>query len=182
MTIPATGEPLTDAGPVLTIAQDLFSTMIDGEPGHLYPWMGESPLLEDARYAWVDVSGPVVTRVMPMAGRATGEQLTRALPQMDESEEVSDADFADAVGEIANVVGGNIKSLVTNSGSLTLPVVTHEEPDMSKAFVFWRRTLVGRAPPGRRPVGPSFVSAGFGPDEKEGWREVIDHEGSRRRR
>lgn len=106
MTIPATGEPLTDAGPVLTIAQDLFSTMIDGEPGHLYPWMGESPLLEDARYAWVDVSGPVVTRVMPMAGRATGEQLTRALPQMDESEEVSDADFADAVGEIANVVGG----------------------------------------------------------------------------
>lgn len=41
MTIPATGEPLTDAGPVLTIAQDLFSTMIDGEPGHLFPWMGE---------------------------------------------------------------------------------------------------------------------------------------------
>ena len=74
MTIPATWEPLTDADPVLTIAQDLFSTMIDGEPGHLYPWMGEHPSLEDPRYTWVDVSGPVVTRVMLMAGRATGEQ------------------------------------------------------------------------------------------------------------
>ena len=49
MTIPATWEPLTDADPVLTIAQDLFSTMIDGEPGHLYPWMGENPALEDPR-------------------------------------------------------------------------------------------------------------------------------------
>jgi hypothetical protein len=134
MTIPATWEPLTDADPVLTIAQDLFSTMIDGEPGHLYPWMGENPTLEDPRYTWVDVAGPVVTRVMLMAGRATGEQLTRALLQMDESEAVSDVDFADAVGELANVVGGNIKSLVTNPGALTLPVVTHEAPDMSKAF------------------------------------------------
>lgn len=131
MTIPATWGPLTDVDPVLTIAQDLFTTMIDGEPGHLYPWMGEAPVLDDARYTWVDVSGPVVTRVMLMAGRTTGEHLTRALLAMGDDETVSDADFADAVGELANVVGGNIKSLVTNPGSLTLPVVTHEAPDMS---------------------------------------------------
>lgn len=134
MTIPATWEPLTDVDPVLTIAQDLFSTMIDGEPGHLYPWVGDAPSLIDARYTWVDVSGPVVTRVMLMTGRETGEHLTRALLAMDESEPVSDVDFADAVGELANVVGGNVKSLVTNPGSLTLPVVTHEEPDMSAGF------------------------------------------------
>lgn len=133
MTIPATWEPLSDVDPVLTIAQDLFTTMIDGEPGHLYPWMGEDPDLVDPRYTWVDVSGPVVTRVMLMAGRVTGEHLTRALLAMDEEEHVSDADFADAVGEIANVVGGNVKSLVTNPGALTLPVVTHERPDMGSA-------------------------------------------------
>ena len=134
MTIPATWEPLTDVDPVLTIAQDLFSTMIDGEPGHLYPWMGEDPKLEDPRYTWVDVSGPVVTRVMLMTGRATGEHLTRRCCRWARPRHVSDADFADAVGEIANVVGGNIKSLVTNPGALTLPVVTHEEPDMAAAF------------------------------------------------
>ena len=134
MTIPATWEPLTDADPVLTIAQELFTTMIDGEAGHLFPWLGEAPAFDDPRYAWVEVSGPVVTRVVLMAGRTTGEHLTRALLAMGESDDVSDADFADAVGEIANVVGGNIKSLVTNPGALTLPVVSHEPPDRSGGF------------------------------------------------
>lgn len=129
MTIPATWEPLTETDPVMTIAQDLFETMIDGEPGHLYPWLGDAPELDDARYTWVDVAGPIVTRVMLMTGRTTGEALTRAMLQMSPDEPVSDVDFADAVGEIANVVGGNVKSLVTNPGRLTLPVVTHESPD-----------------------------------------------------
>lgn len=149
MTIPATWEPLTDVDPVLTIAQELFATMIDGEAGHLFPWMGETPEFDDPRYTWVDVSGPVVTRVMLMAGRVTGEHLTRALLAMDETDEVSDTDFADAVGEIANVVGGNVKSLVTNPGALTLPVVTHEAPDHSggfrllEAFFNWKGAPLG---------------------------------------
>lgn len=151
MTIPDTWEPLTDLDPILTIAQDLFSTMIDGEPGHLYPWMGEEPTLDDPRYTWVDVSGPVVTRVMLMAGRETGEHLTRALLAMGEDESVADADFADAVGELANVVGGNVKSLVTNPGTLTLPVVTHEEPDMTggtkliETYFGWKGAPLGVA-------------------------------------
>jgi chemotaxis protein CheX len=133
MIIPATWEPLSDVDPVLTIAQDLFTTMIDGEPGYLSPWLADDPDFDDPRYAWVEVAGPVVTRVMLTTGRATGEHLTRALLAMDEAEAVSDADFADAVGELANVVGGNVKSLVTNPGALTLPVVTHEHPAMGSA-------------------------------------------------
>jgi len=149
MTIPATWEPLSDVDPVLTIAQDLFATMIDGEPGHLYMWMGVDPELDDPRYTWVDVSGPVATRVMLMTGRETGEHLTRALLAMDDSDPVSDVDFADAVGEIANVVGGNVKSLVTNPGALTLPVVTHERPEMAgatcllKTYFEWRGAPLG---------------------------------------
>lgn len=149
MTIPATWEPLSAVDPVLTIAQDLFTTMIDGEPGHLNPWAGADPDLEDPRYTWVDVNGPVVTRVMLMASRVTGERLTRALLGMDTAEYVCDADFADAVGEIANVVGGNVKSLVTNPGALTLPVVTHERPDMDTAtclletYFGWRGAPLG---------------------------------------
>ncbi len=134
MTSRDTWEPLSGTDPVLTIAQDLFTTMIDGEPGHLSAWMGDTPVLEDPRYAWVDVDGPVATRVMLMAGRATGENLTRALLEMEPHEPVSDADFADAVGEIANVVGGNVKSLVTNPGALSLPVVGRDEPDNSSAM------------------------------------------------
>ena len=90
---------------------------------------------------------------------------------MDESESVSDADFADAVGEIANVVGGNIKSLVTNPGALTLARrdarrARHVQGVLPLGDVLW---VEGR-PVGRRPVGPSNVSAGLGPDEKDGER------------
>jgi len=131
MTTPASWETLVGDDPVLTIAQDLFTTMIDGEPGHLSPWLADTPDMDDARYTWVDVAGPIVTRVMLTAGRATGENLTRALLVMGAEEPVSDADFADAIGEIVNVVGGNIKSLVTSPGALSLPVVAHEAPDMS---------------------------------------------------
>lgn len=149
MTIPATWEPLTDVDPVLAIAQELFATMIDGEPGLLYPLGDDKPTLEDPRYTWVDVSGPIVTRVMLMAGRHTGENLTRALLQMGDEEQVSDEDFADAVGEIANVVGGNVKSLVTNPGALTLPVVSHHMPDMDgwtaliETYFGWKGSPLG---------------------------------------
>lgn len=37
--------------------------------------------------------------------------------------EISDTDVADAVGELTNMVGGNIKSLLPEPSSLSLPVV-----------------------------------------------------------
>lgn len=40
-----------------------------------------------------------------------------------EPEEVADEDLDDAVGELANVAGGNLKALVVGAGSLSLPRV-----------------------------------------------------------
>ncbi|MBK7722262.1 MAG: chemotaxis protein CheX [Austwickia sp.] len=40
-----------------------------------------------------------------------------------EPDAVSDDDVADSVGELTNMVGGNIKSLIADSGMLSLPVV-----------------------------------------------------------
>lgn len=42
-----------------------------------------------------------------------------------EASEVSDDDIADAVGELTNMVGGNIKSLLPEPSTLSLPVVAH---------------------------------------------------------
>lgn len=39
--------------------------------------------------------------------------------------DVSDDDVADAVGELTNMVGGNIKSLLPEPSTLSLPVVAH---------------------------------------------------------
>lgn len=42
---------------------------------------------------------------------------------------VDDADLADAIGELANVVGGNVKSLLPGDGHLSLPSVGRGVPD-----------------------------------------------------
>jgi chemotaxis protein CheX len=39
-------------------------------------------------------------------------------------DELAEADVADAVGELANMIGGNIKSLLPSPSALTLPLVT----------------------------------------------------------
>jgi chemotaxis protein CheX len=38
-------------------------------------------------------------------------------------DELADSDIADAVGELANIVGGNVKSLLPPPTTLSLPVV-----------------------------------------------------------
>jgi len=50
-----------------------------------------------------------------------------ALPE----EQLSDADIHDAVGELSNIVGGNIKSLLPPPTSLSIPFV--ETPDTRSA-------------------------------------------------
>ena len=57
--------------------------------------------------------------------------LTRLMMAMDESEPLDDAEVADAVGELVNMVGGNIKSLMPGPSALTLPVVAASFVDTS---------------------------------------------------
>lgn len=117
-----------DSDPVLTIAEEVFTAMIDGEPDHLRLWGGPLPDPVEPMYAWVDVAGPVPGRVLIGTDRHTATLITQALLAMGPDDPVGDEDFRDALGEVANVVGGNVKSLVPESGRLTLPEVTHERP------------------------------------------------------
>ncbi|MCL3860894.1 chemotaxis protein CheX [Actinotalea sp. K2] len=134
--------------PVYVIAEEVFSSMIDGEPGFLRHWDGDPPPIVDAMHAWVDVHGATNGRVLLSTERSTADDLARALLQMGPTEPVSDEDFADALGEVANIVGGNVKALVPDPGVLTLPQVTHERPHTDpEALIYelpldWRGSLV----------------------------------------
>lgn len=91
--------------------------------------MGEAPLIESispiapngttssvsVTGAW---SGHVVVACSPGAARA----VTAALLGM-EPDETTGEDIADAMGELANVIGGNIKSLLDEPSQLSLPHV-----------------------------------------------------------
>jgi len=128
---------------VFAIAEEVFTAMIDGEPGMLQPWFDDLPPFDPGTYAWVDVHGHQPGRVLVGTGTETATALTRALLAMDEDDPVSDADFVDAFGEIANVVGGNVKALVPDPGPLTLPIVASSAPDdgamlLHEARFAWR--------------------------------------------
>ncbi|WP_062204742.1 chemotaxis protein CheX [Demequina salsinemoris] len=149
MTVTTMWEVLADPDPIFTIAEDLFATMIDGEPGHLIRWYGERPAILHPTYTWVDVlGGDQDARVLISMGHDTGDDLARVLFDLEDTDEVPGVDFDDAVGELVNVVGGNVKSLVTHPGALTMPTVSGGMPDMSglepivDACVTWKGSLV----------------------------------------
>jgi chemotaxis protein CheX len=53
---------------------------------------------------------------------ATAETAARTMLDLDGVEE---ADVTDALGELVNMIGGNIKSLLPSGSTLGLPIVTH---------------------------------------------------------
>lgn len=128
---------------VFAIAEEVFTAMIDPEPGALQQALEPSEPPADATWAWVDVHGEHPGRVMLGTDHDTAEMLTRALLAVPDDEPVSEADFVDAFGEIANVVGGNIKALVPDPGPLTLPQVAATPPAdgavlLHHAQLLWR--------------------------------------------
>jgi CheY-specific phosphatase CheX len=133
--------------PVYVIAEEVFTAMIDGEEGHLRAWVGPDPTLVDEVHAWVDVHGPMTGRVLLSTEDPTAERITRALLQMGADEPVGTADLADALGEVANVVGGNLKALIQDPGALTLPQVSRDRPETRPEDLIYALSLDWRGRP-----------------------------------
>jgi chemotaxis protein CheX len=121
---------MVDFGSVFEIVQALFSSMIDGDEGLLLP-RDESARYEDPLAAWVDVKGPFTGCAVLQTENGTAHDLVRALMEIAPDAPVSDGDLVDAFGEIANVVGGNVKALLPDQGTLSLPQVSAVAPQMS---------------------------------------------------
>jgi chemotaxis protein CheX len=89
---------------------------------------GSSPLLEVAELtttevvASVSVTGAWDGHVVVRFSRQAAVDIAAALLDLD-TDDVDTADIVDAAGELANVVGGNVKSLLPQPGLLSLPHV-----------------------------------------------------------
>lgn len=132
---------------VLAIAQEVFAAMVDGDAGLLQPWPGDLPPIADPVVAWVDLHGPWAGRAELTTDLATAHDLARALLGMGDHEVVSSLDLVDAFGEVANVVGGNVKSLLPLQGSLGLPQVAPAAPAVPGACVVQELPLSWRGRP-----------------------------------
>jgi hypothetical protein len=129
---------LIDEGTVQSIVQEAWSALI-GDDEFLLPVPGGIP--DDAVSSWVEVVGPWTGAVVLTCSRSTAEELARCLlaehapPVLDEEE------IADALGELANVVGGNVKALLPGPSVLGLPEVGSTPaagPDTCRVDLLWR--------------------------------------------
>lgn len=132
---------------VYAIAADVFAAMIDGDEGLLMPWDGELPPFAQPLVAWVDLHGEWVGRAELTTETGTAHDLARALLGMGSDEPVEAADLVDAFGEIANVVGGNVKSLLPTQGVLGLPQVAPSAPSLPGALLATDLRLAWRGVP-----------------------------------
>jgi len=131
---------LIDEATVQSIAEDAWIALV-GEDEMLVPIPGELP--DDVLSSWVDVVGPWTGTVVLTTGRQTAADLTRALLGDSAPELLDHEDVADAFGEIANVVGGNVKAALPGPSALSLPE-TGDAPavrnpaDLCRIDVLWR--------------------------------------------
>jgi chemotaxis protein CheX len=135
----AIGE-LIDEATVRSIAEEAWVALV-GADEVLVPL--PAPLPEDVLSSWVDVVGPWTGTVVLTTGRQTAAELCRALLGAAAPALLDHEDVADAFGEIANVVGGNVKAALTGPSSLGLPEVgdapaVRNPADVVRVDVLWR--------------------------------------------
>jgi chemotaxis protein CheX len=129
---------LIDEETVHSIAQEAWSALV-GDDEFLVPLPGGLP--DDALSSWVDVAGPWNGIVVLTCGRSTAEQLSRELLKQHAPPVLEAEDVADALGELANVVGGNVKAVLPGPSVLGLPEVGSAPvagPDTCRVDLLWR--------------------------------------------
>ncbi len=136
-----------DIEDVRSVTEDVWLALL-GETEQLLPRAVADGSPFDPAAAWsaaVTVTGEwhgviTVEVAEPVARKLTAEML--AIPS---AEEVTDGDVADAVGELVNMVGGNLKSLMPGPSALSLPAVAagraafaSDVREVSRLDVAWR--------------------------------------------
>lgn len=121
---------------ILTITQDVFAAMIDGGEVLVTEQEGPAGDFADPVCAWVDMTVELLglgARAVVRTETTAAHELTRALLMMGPDEAVGPDDLVDAFGELANVVGGNVKSLLAAPAVLSLPTVAAHPPELAQS-------------------------------------------------
>lgn len=111
----------TDVEQVLT---QVWSSFVGGDEPLLPHSVGGTPF--DVAQTWsatVTIADGWNGSVSVELSHDVAVSLTRTMLCLPEADTVEDGDLADAVGELVNMVGGNIKSLLPGPSRLSLPAV-----------------------------------------------------------
>jgi chemotaxis protein CheX len=111
---------LPDTYDVEQIVGDVFGSFLGGDEA--LPLLAAPSTGDPAVAACVSITGGWSGHVV-FACSLPASRTAAALLLLTPEDQLADADIADAVGELANMIGGNIKSLLPGPSVLTLPLV-----------------------------------------------------------
>jgi hypothetical protein len=129
---------LIDEETVQSIAQEAWSALV-GDDEFLVPLPGGPP--DDAVSSWVEIVGPWTGTVVLTTARSTAEELSRCLLKEHAPPVLDAEDIEDGLGELANVVGGNVKAVLPGPSVLGLPEVGSAPAagsDTCRVDLLWR--------------------------------------------
>ncbi|MBY3555046.1 chemotaxis protein CheX [Modestobacter lapidis] len=131
---------LLDPAIVQSIADDVWTSLVgDGEV--LVPLPVPAP--EVTVSAWVQITGPWCGAVVVTCDEPTAKALTECLLRARPPVVIEPEDVADALGELANVLGGNVKAALPGPSTLGLPETGPTPPatrpdDLCRVDAQWR--------------------------------------------
>lgn len=120
MTVTATTTPDFTADDVRAVAGEVWESCL-AHHGDPLDWGTGEPLGAPVARALVHIAGEWSGAVTLEMSVATAEVAARVLLDV---EDVEPWEVADAVGELVNIVGGNLKSLLPTPSKLSLPRVS----------------------------------------------------------
>ncbi len=126
------------------ITRGVWTTFLDGDPAGLLP--GGTGADGDRVTGCVHLSGAYTGSIMLQCSGPAARDAAAALFSMQPAD-VTQTEVVDAIGELANMVGGNVKSMLPGPSALSLPAVVHGQLAVPGAQVVREVQLTWRGEP-----------------------------------
>jgi chemotaxis protein CheX len=126
------------------ITREVWTSFLDGDPAGLLV-SGDEPAGERVT-GCVHLSGAYTGSIMLSCSAHAARDAAAALFSMQPGD-VTQNEIIDAIGELANMVGGNVKSMLPGPSALSLPAVVHGQVAVPGAQVVREVYLTWRNEP-----------------------------------
>ena len=126
------------------ITREVWTSFLDGDPSGLVATSGDMPA--DKITGCVHLSGAYTGSIMLQCSPPAARDAAAALFSMAPGS-VTQTEVVDALGEIANMVGGNVKSMLPGPSALSLPSVVQGQLSLPGTRMVREIQLSWRAEP-----------------------------------
>ena len=126
------------------ITREVWTSFLDGDPAGLL--LAGGPDDGERVTGCVHLSGAYTGSIILSCSAPAARDAAAALFSMQPGD-VTQSEIVDAIGELANMIGGNVKSMLPGPSALSLPAVVHGQLSVPGAQVMREVHLTWRNEP-----------------------------------